>query len=116
MPTERQHGVGPNQELFFSTFIQFTGREISEHTARLWAVDYLTSKDSNWEPPFPTAPMKLDPAATADQTLKHTKATIEYNAELKDYEEHIGGKWKSVKLAIWSTILGQCSPKLRGQI
>jgi hypothetical protein len=110
LPTERQKGSAAQFEKFTNALLYYVGREVGEGAARLWAVDYiresLESPGMAWEPPVPKKPK--DPNDEAQVLL--------YESEREAYKSAIGAEWPAAKLEIWSMILGQCSPKMRGHL
>ena len=116
MPSERPRGTGPNHAAFQSALRNYIGREVSKGNGRLWAKAYLLSEDSNWKPPFPTKPSAPDDPNDPQQQHTYDQETSIYKGQVKDYEEAIGAQWTAAKLTIFHVILGQCSPKLVGQL
>ena len=109
LPNERQRGSPAQFEKFTNALLYYIGREVGEGTARLWAVQYiregLDSPGTTWSPPIPKKPDDDDEGRA-----------LLYDSQREAYKDAIGADWPVAKLEIWSTILGQCSPKMRGHL
>ena len=109
LPNERQRGSPAQFEKFTNALLYYIGREVGEGTARLWAVQYiregLDNPGTNWSPPIPKRPDDDDEGRA-----------LLYESQKEAYKDAIGADWPAAKLEIWSTILGQCSPKMRGHL
>jgi len=116
MPSERPRGTGPNHAAFKTSLRIYVGREVSKGNGRVWAKAYLLADDSKWRPPFPTKPDPPDDATDKAQQQAYLEAQAIYNGQVKDYEGSIGERWRAAKMEIFNVILGQCSPKLIGQL
>ena len=112
LPNERQRGSAAQFEKFTNALLYYVGREVGEGTARLWAVEYirkgLESPGTTWSPPLPKKPDNVNDKNDAQVLL--------YESQKEAYKDAIGADWPAAKLEIWSTILGQCSPKMRGHL
>ncbi|CAJ1937347.1 unnamed protein product [Cylindrotheca closterium] len=106
-PDERNRGSAAQYERFYMALKDYIGREVSVGAAKLWAKTYVKEMDPSWEPPVP-----IEPTTNKNDV----KALLLYESEKAAYVKHIGATWPAAKLEIWSTIMAQCSPKLRAHL
>ena len=109
LPSERQQGAPGQFSIFRKALQDYTGREIGEKGAKVWATAYIKQENEEWEPPFPKKPVD-------DNNPNYERDYIIYESKLEGYKRAIGDLWPAAKLQIWSTILAQCSPKLRQRL
>ena len=105
-PHERAKGSAAQYERFLSALKHHIGRDVSEGQARLWTKSYVVSNDKPWRPSFPVPP--------SDKT--DVEGAAIHKSKLKAFEDEIGADWPTAKLEIWSSILGQCYPKLHSHL
>src|SRR5210317_1763227 len=109
LPSERSQGAPGQFSIFRKALQDYTGREIGEKGAKVWATAYIKQDNEEWEPPFPKKPAN-------DNDPNYERDCIIYESKLEGYKRAIGDLWPAAKLEIWSTILAQCSPKLRERL
>ena len=126
MPSERPKGVSANSQRFKSSLVEYTGRSISKKKGRVWAAAYIASDNPHWLPPVPRRPkmpVKVEQDKATIQQLEDYENDLAiyeaevavYNTELEAYGE-ARTNWDATRLELWSTILGQCSNKLKAQL
>ena len=69
----------------------------------------MKQEDEKWEPPFPKKPVD-------ESHNNYERDMIIYKSKIEGYKKAFGDLWPAAKLEIWSTILAQCSPKLRERL
>ena len=64
LPSKRSQESPGQFSVFLKSLHDYTGREMGEKGAKVWATTYLKQEDEDWEPPFP----KKQPTTTTATT------------------------------------------------
>src|SRR6056300_320973 len=57
LPSERNQGAPGQFSIFHKALQDYTGREIGEKGANVWATAYIKQDNKRWEPPYPKKPI-----------------------------------------------------------